>query len=191
MFGQQCMNTPYKLRGYFYVGSAQKDSLALGGFYADKNIPKNTNSTITKLSKKGTLNIIAKTDSLVALNQKVQGFKVFIVNTSDSIMELPAQDSRIYLKRQVYYNNKWQDVEYLPSSWCGNSYRSVFIKPDSYWDLSAPCLTGKIAAKFRFELLTNDNRVIHSNEFAGSFNKSQLKKEEGHQPQGIMDPYNN
>ena len=97
----------------------------------------------------------------------------------------------MYLKRQVFYNNKWQDVEYLPSSWCGNSYHNVYIKPNEYWDFIAPCTAGKIEAKFRFKLSVNSNSTIYSNEFTGSFNKSQLKHEQGYKPIGIMDPYTN
>ena len=78
----------------------------------------------------------------------------------------------------------------MPSSWCGNSYHSVFIKPNEYWDFTAPCLNGKIESKFRFELYVNEELTIYSNEFNGSFNRKQLKKEQGHKPIGIMDPYN-
>ncbi len=196
-FGQTCLDVDYKLRGYFYVGTSQIDSTALGGFYQDKNIPKQVNSKIDGISKPNTFQIVVQTDSIVTFTEKTTGFKVFIVNTSDSIVKLPAQDSRIYLKRQVFYKNKWQDIEYLPSSWCGNSYHSVFIRPNEYWDLEAPCIEGKIPAKFRFQLLVDNTSAmyadpnIYSNEFYGSFNKSQLTKEEEHEPMGIMDPYEN
>ncbi|WP_036382663.1 hypothetical protein [Muricauda sp. MAR_2010_75] len=196
-FGQTCLDVGYKLRGYFYVGTSQVDTTALGGYYADNNTPKPINSMMEKISRPNAFQVIVQTDSIVTFVEKAAGFKVFIVNTSDSIVKLPAQDSRIYLKRQVFYKNEWQDIEYLPSSWCGNSYHSVFIGPNEYWDLEAPCIRGEIQAKFRFQLLVDntstlyDEPNIYSNEFNGSFNKSQLIKEEGHQPMGIMDPYDN
>ncbi|AWX45225.1 hypothetical protein HME9304_02237 [Flagellimonas maritima] len=199
MYGQECLDVKFKLRGYFYVGTSQIDSTALGGFYKAKNSPKNIDSKIISLSKDESFQIIVKVDSIVEYSKDILGFKVFIVNRSNSKVELSAQDSRIYLKRQVFYKNEWQDIEYLPSSWCGNSYHNVIIMPNQYWDLKAPCLQGKIPAKFRFKLQINDvpdsilnvDSTIYSNEFFGSFNKSQLHKEEGHTASGIMDPYNN
>lgn len=190
-FGQECLNVKFKLRGYFYAGTSQVDSTALGGFYEGKNSPKNLTSEISEYSKSNKLEIIVKPDLTTELEKGISGFKVFIINKSDSIKELPAQDSRLYLKRQVFYKNEWRDIEYLPSSWCGNSYHSVYIKPNEYWDFTAPCLNGKIDAKFRFELYINEELTIYSNEFNGRFNKKQLIKEQGHKPIGIMDPYNN
>jgi len=191
VFGQDCLNVQFKLRGYFYAGSSQVDSTAAGGFYEDSNNPKNLSSEIFKLSESGKLQIAVKPEATTAFEKGISGFKVFVINTSDSIQKLPAQDSRLYLKRQVFYKNQWRDIEYLPSSWCGNSYHSVFIKPNEYWDFTAPCLVGKIESKFRFELYVNDKMTVYSNVFDGSFNEKQLVKAQGYSPTGIMDPYEN
>ena len=190
-FGQECLDIKFKLRGYFYAGTSIVDSTALGEFYEDRNSPKKITAEISGYSKSNDLEIVVKTDLKVKIEKEILGFKVYVINKSDSIRELPAQDSRLYLKRQVFYKNEWRDIEYLPSSWCGNSYHSVFIKSNEYWDFKAPCLVGKIDAKFRFELFVDDELTIYSNEFEGSFNKKQLEKEQGHKPTGIMDPYNN
>ncbi|MBJ6367503.1 hypothetical protein [Snuella sedimenti] len=191
IISQDCLDVKFKLRGYFYAGTSQTDSTAAGGFYEDQNSPKTIDNKINRLSSDEKFQIIAKNDSISEFSTDIKGFKVFVINKTDSIVKLPAQDSRLYLKRQVFYNDKWRDIEYLPSSWCGNSYHSVFIKPNEYWDFNAPCLTGKIEAKFRFELYVNENLIIYSNEFSGNFNKKQLIKEQGHKPVGLMDPYNN
>ncbi|WP_375561437.1 hypothetical protein ACE193_02465 [Bernardetia sp. OM2101] len=189
-FGQQCLDVNFKLRGYFYAGSSIEDSTAFGGFYKDENIPKKLDF-IKKIFEEDKLQIIVCLDSTTNFTDKISGFKIFVVNKTDSISELVAQDSRLYLKRQVFYKNKWQDIEYIPSSWCGNSYHSVFIKPNQYWEFVAPCVEGKIKATCRFELFINGKIVIYSNEFEGSFNKAQLKKLQGHTSQGLMDSYNN
>lgn len=189
--GQECLNVNYKLRGYFLVGSSKIDDNAPGGFYEHKNKPKIITEEIATLTTKEELKLFVKTASNTEFIKGVKGFKVFIINATDSIIKLPAQDSRLNLKRQVFYKNKWQDIEYLPSSWCGNSYHNVYIKPNEYWDLSAPCIEGKIKAKFRFQLELDDSNKIYSNEFTASFNKRQLKKEQGHTPVDIMDPYDN
>ncbi len=190
-YGQDCLNIKYKLRGYFYAGTSQIDSTAAGGFYVDTNAPKKIETDFETISLSDTFQITVQVDSIVKFGKKTKGFKVYVFNRTDSIVKLPAQDSRLYIKRQVFYNNKWKDIEYLPSSWCGNSYHAVFIKPNEYWGFNAPCLTGKIHSKFRFELYINENLSIYSNEFDGSFNKRQLTKEQGHKPIGLMDPYNN
>ncbi len=188
LYGQECLDIDFKLRGYFYAGSSIEDSNALGGFYEDRNVPKKLTSEISKLAQNNSFQLIAKTDDTVEFAEGVKGFKVFIVNKTYSIVELFAEDSRLNIKRQVFYKDKWNDIEYLPHNWCGNSYHSVFIKPNEYWDLAAPCLKGKIKAKFRFQLDTG-NLTLYSNEFKGSFNKSQLEKKQGHKSTGLMDPY--
>ncbi|MGY6647909.1 hypothetical protein [Wenyingzhuangia sp. IMCC45574] len=188
--GQKCLDVKFKLRGYFYAGTSKIDTTAYGGFYQDNNAPKKLIPAISKISNAKKFQILAKPNLKKQFSKGIEGFKIYIINKTDSIITLPAQDSRLYLKRQVFYKNKWQDIEYLPSSWCGNSYHRVFIKPKEYWDFTAPCLIGKIKGKFRFKLDTN-NTSIYSNEFEGSFNKKQLTKEQGHKPISIMDPYNN
>ena len=60
--------------------------------------------------------------------------------------------------------------------WDGISIgNDVFIGPNEYWDLSTPCMVGKIDAKFRYKLYVDKETNIYSNEFFGSFNKKQLK----------------
>lgn len=188
---QKCLDVDFKLRGYFYAGTSVVDTTALGGFYEDKNVPKKITGEIAEFSVPDEFQLIVKTDLTSADENGISNFKVFVVNQSDSLVRLPAQDSRLKLKRQVFHDKTWKDIEYLPSSWCGNSYHDVYIKPDEFWEFTAPCLTGKIEAKFRFELYVNENLSVYSNEFSGSFNKKQLKKEQGYVPQGFMDPYNN
>lgn len=190
-FGQECLDVKFKLRGYFYAGTSQVDSTAAGGFYEAPNSPKKLISEISKFSEPGQFQMVVMPEMTTKFEKGILGFKVFVINTSDRIQEVPAQDSRLYLKRQVFYKNQWQDIEYLPSSWCGNSYHSVFIKPNEYWDFTAPCLKGKIEAKFRFELYVNDKLTLYSNAFEGSFNPKQLVKAQGYAPKGIMDPYDN
>ena len=187
---QECLDVDYKVRGYFYAGTAQKDTLALGGFGGSRNIPKPLLQKIRSRSTSDALQIIV-TNEVATFANTYKGMKVYVVNTTDQTVGLDAQDSRLELKRQVFRKGEWVDIEYLPSSWCGNSYHQVFINPDQYWEFNAPCIEGTITAKFRFELAVNRDLTIYSNEFDGSFNKSQLKKEQGHTPNNIMDPYKN
>lgn len=190
-FGQDCLDVKFKLKGYFYAGTSKIDTTAIGGFYEDDNRPKKIDSKINNISIQDTFQIIVKSDTPTEFENGISGFKVFVINKTDSIINLPAQDSRLYMKRQVFYKNEWKDIEYLPGSWCGNSYHSVSIKSNEFWEFKAPCIVGKITSKFRFVLDTDDDLPIYSNEFQGSFNRRQLKKEQGHKSLGLMDPYNN
>ena len=113
-YGQECLNVKFKLRGYFYAGTSQIDSTALGGFYEDKNKPKKLTPEISEYSKSNELELIVKTDLKTEFKNGISGFKIFIINKSDSITELPAQDSRLYLKRQVFYKTNGEMLNTYP-----------------------------------------------------------------------------
>lgn len=187
---QECMDVKHKLRGYFYAGTTQKDTNALGGHYADDNFPKDIAKLPVKHVSSDKIQVVVDYDSKAIFEKGIEGFKVYIINATKSTIEIEAQDSRINMIRQVYYQYRWRDVEYLPNSWCGNSYHSLFINSNKYWDFTAPCYKGNIEAKFRFKLVIDDKSTVYSNVFNGSFNKTQLKKDDDYKPKGIMDPYN-
>ncbi|RZJ65874.1 MAG: hypothetical protein EOO50_12195 [Flavobacterium sp.] len=183
---QQDLNIEYKLRGHVYAASSVKDTTALGGFGGSDNFPK---PTLQKFSDNGFFLKIDTTQT-VSLSKKFNGYKLYIVNASDKIVELEASDSRLPAVAQVFLNNKWQDIEYLPSSWCGNSYHKVFIEPNQYWEFEVPKFSGKLQTKLRYKLEISEGKFIYSNEIKASVNKKQLTAKEGHEPQGLMDPYN-
>ncbi|NRA91188.1 MAG: hypothetical protein HRU26_00635 [Psychroserpens sp.] len=189
-YGQNCLELDYKLRGYFYAGSKINDSLVPGGYYADDNYPKPMSPYIFKDINTEQVQLIVEPELITNAAQDIPGFKVFLINGTSDIQALPAQDSRLYIKRQVFYKGAWVDIEYLPSSWCGNSYHELFIKPYQYWEFVVPFLKGKIEAKFRFELYISDDLTVYSNEFEGSFNEVQLERKQGYTPKNFMDPYN-
>jgi len=189
-FAQECLNVDYKVRGYFYAGTAEQDTISPGGFAGCSNTPKPLLQKLRSRSTADALQILV-TDEATNFTEQYKGMKVYVVNTTENTIGLGAQDSRLKLKRQVFHEGQWNDIEYLPSSWCGNSYHQVYIKSNQYWEFTAPCLEGEIIAKFRFELAVNNELTIYSNEFEGSFNKSQLKEEQGHTANNIMDPYDN
>ena len=91
---------------------------------------------------------------------------------------------------------KWKDIDYLPSSWCGNSYHVVSLEPGAYWKFVIPKFEGDIRTKLRIELQYIDalhpkeDKVIYSNIIDGTINPGQLWNKEKYYPQGIMDPYN-
>lgn len=189
-FGQkkQDLNVDIMLRGKIYAKSSIIDSTALGGFGGSKNLPKKINDSLA-ITNSGLLLKIDTTQT-TTINDKYNGFKLYIANKTDTIVQLEASDSRLSVIAEVFYKGDWKPIEYLPSSWCGNSYHTVYLKQNEYWEFDIPKFTGKIKTKLRYKLILSKGTYLYSNEIFTNFNKGQLKNIEGHKPNGIMDPYN-
>src|SRR4029079_11871070 len=87
-------------------------------------------------------------------------------------------------------HGNWKPVEYLPSSWCGNSYHRVFLPAGQLWTFRAPVYDGDFATTMRFALRPKSGDApIYSNEFPGRIYATQFSIRKGHAPAGIMDPY--
>jgi hypothetical protein len=177
----ECFNVDYKLIVDYRAGTKFEDTLAAGGYYSSKNYPKNLNKEFELYNLGNHFNLLAVKDSICKINNEKQGFKIYLINNTDTIVSIDAQDSRLNIKRQVFYKRKWRDIEYFYNSWCGNSFHSVFLEPLHYWEFIAPCIEGSITSNFRFVL--NDGELI-SNEFLGSFNKKQIKTKKKNPPKG-------
>jgi len=180
-------NVNYMLRGQVYAGSSIKDSSALGGFASSNYLPKKTTEQEIFNEEEFYIKIDASKNNVYL--KKYNGYKLYIVNKSDSVVILNASDSRLYVVAEAFVKEKWQPIEYLPSSWCGNSYHQVFISPNEYWDFDIPKFSGKIKTKIRYRLKLKNGKYIYSNEVVASINKEQLTDKEGYAPKGIMDPY--
>jgi hypothetical protein len=188
-FGQnnKDLDIDYMLRGHMYANSSIIDSTALGGYRKSGNQAKSVQNQFS--TKKGVFLKIDTTE-VVTINKENNGYHFYIGNKSDSILKLSASDSRFYVIAEVFYENKWQAIEYLPSSWCGNSYHIVYLNPNEYWEFEIPKFKGNINSKLRYRLMIENNVYKYSNEITISFNKGQLSQKEGHNRNGIMDPYN-
>ncbi|MDI9312292.1 MAG: hypothetical protein QM535_18930 [Limnohabitans sp.] len=189
-FGQkkQDLNVDFMLRGHLYAKSSIIDSTALGGFGDSKNLPKKINDSLA-ITNSG-LSLIIDTTQTTTINDKYNGYKLYIANITDTIVQLEASDSRLSVIAEVFYEGEWKPIEYLPSSWCGNSYHNVYLKQNESWEFDIPKFTGKIKTKLRYKLILSKDTYLYSNEIFTSINKGQLENKEGHKPNGIMDPYN-
>jgi hypothetical protein len=187
------LNVDFMLRGYFYAGSRVQDEDALGGFSTSNNLPKLVDGT--RDLPRNSLSLIALPEEQTVFGREFRGMKVLLVNTTTDQVEFSASDSRLYIIQEaVDSNGKWRPVEYLPSSWCGNSYHSVFLGPNEYWEFAAARLHGKQKTRLRFRLQVSEGektRFVYSNEFEGAVNENQFTVQQGHVPGSIMDPYNN
>lgn len=180
------LNIKYMLQGNIYAASSIIDSTAPGGFGGSDNLPKELKKT--DFSEKGLFLKIDTTKATI-ISEKINGYKFFIVNKTDSIAKFYASDSRLSVIAQAFVNNEWKNIEYLPSSWCGNSSHKVFLKPQEYWEFDIPKFSGKLKTKIRYRLKLGKDIFIYSNEISASINKKQLSYKQGHKSNGLMDPY--
>lgn len=189
------LNIDFMNRGYYYASSKYKKELAgFGGWGGSDNQSKPMTSKINEFPKQ--LQIFV--DHNKKSNWKgYKGMKLYIANASTDTLFFDAQDSRLYLKIQAQNRNgEWKDIEYLPSSWCGNSYHTLFLAPKESWEFTTPIYHGEFKTKFRAQLLykkTKDQEkddIIYSNEFEGYINPGQFWNKREYYPSGLMDPYN-
>ncbi len=181
------LSMKYMLSGYLFAGTVREDTNASGGFADSDNVPKNLSKGF-KTSKTG-LFIYVDTLSHATFAQKYNGYKLFIVNKTDVEVGIPASDGCLNAVAEAWVDGKWQAVEYYPSSWCGNSYHTVFAKPNQFWEFVVPQYTGELPTKIRYRLQLKGNKCIYSNEFRAGINRKQLGEKQEHESQGLMDPY--
>ena len=190
------LNIDYMNRGYFYASSPYKEELAgFGGWGGSKN--NFSRIYKPKKFKQDQLNMVIQPNKEEKYKEAYAGMKMFVANTSKDTLYFDAQDSRLYLKIQAMDKyGQWKDIEYLPSSWCGNSYHSLFLPPNNNWEFVIPKYEGEFKTKLRAKLLyktssdQKEDHVIYSNEFDGSINPGQFWRKRPYYPSGLMDPYN-
>jgi hypothetical protein len=164
------------------VASSISDSLALGGYAQSKNLPqKNANNL--HFNQRGIYLHIDESKTAIYRKQNL-GYQLYIVNSSDSLLTLTATDSRLNIVAEAYVDGVWQDIEYLPRVWCGNSYHTVFIESNQFWTYTVPKFEGNLKTKIRYRMLltrafnpqsdTVNDGYIYSNEIEVSINPSQL-----------------
>jgi hypothetical protein len=185
----------YKVRGYFYA-SAPIDE-GLGGHAPSQNAPMlNASGTPERLFAHVYL------DEGKTLDKGFDAIRVVIVNGSKQPVKFEASDSRLYVVQEALGpDGKWAAIEYLPSSWCGNSYHTMTLPAGAHWEFLAPRYGGPYSTKLRVKVALGNGddgvlpgsgpQVFYSNEFAGGINLAQFTKEQGHTATNIMDPYDN
>jgi hypothetical protein len=169
----------FMLRGYCYAGSKTDDPEAQGGFGSSENYPSKIGKNTPV--KRGKIYLIAQTHRKATFAQQYKGMKLLLINASGKKAVFPAQDSRLYIIQEAKdEDGEWRPIEYLPSSWCGNSYHQVFLGSREYWTFVVPRYTGSFKTRLRFKL--EGDEPIYSNEFEGSINKEQFSIKQGYTP---------
>lgn len=183
-------------RGYFSAYSKPNKN-DLGGYGTSINIPKKIKNEKFPNKK---LSLIVHVESKDTIFGNFNAYNVTLSNLTNKEINFSAQDSRLYMKVQGKDEDGiWKDIEYLPNSWCGNSYHTLTLEKNNYWSFKTPIYSGGFKTKLRIELMiTNRNEnetekkniIVYSNEYEGSINPGQFWNRLEYYPNGIMDPYN-
>jgi len=193
----QKFNIDYLMRGYFLAYSSPKknpEDNRGGGWYIDKNIPKKGAPHNTPPASLSLTIDTAATDTFA---RHYQGYAVYITNTTTDTACFNASDSRLYMQVEALNEEGvWKFIDYLPSSWCGNSYHTLELEPNAYWKFTLPRFEGEIPTKLRIQVRYKDkdhprnNKTLFSNTITASINPGQFCNKHQYSPRNIMDPYN-
>lgn len=176
----------FMLRGYCYAGNTQDDPKAFGGYAKSDNLPKPL--TATTASPDLHLELVETTDVVFA--EKYAGLHVRLVNGSEDTAEIPASDSRLALVQEAQDSDgTWKEIEYLPQSWCGNSYHAVYLPAKHYWEFTAPKYSGPQQTRLRFKLTLSPERVLYSTSYEGGIHPEQFNQKQPRRPVDLMDPH--
>lgn len=186
-------NVDYQMRAYCYAGQKPDDPPSgLGGNARSKNVYQSL-PPAREHQRAAKLEIIQEPD--LTFNDKARGIRLRIANYLTDTLVFPAQDSRIELVIQAQdQKGTWRDIEYLPSSWCGNSYHQVVLPPNSYWNFIIPQYTGALKTQLRAKVnffRGAEKQVIYSDPYQASVNPAQFWRRLAYSPRGLMDPYDN
>lgn len=181
-------------RGYHYAASPPKEELqGFGGWGRSKNLYQPIKSTMNFKEDKLSLVIANKP---AAWAKEYFGKKLYLANNSSDTFFFDAQDSRLSLMIQAKdVTGEWRNIEYTPSSWCGNSYHQIFLAPKYYWKFVMPQYTGAFKTKLRAVVVykmdheDEEDKVLQSNEIEGSVNPAQFWRRRPYYSLGLMDPY--
>ncbi len=132
----------------------------------------------------GALSLQVRTDLKDTFNLAYQGYQVYLVNRTTQQEKLPAQDGGLFMLMEAQdKDGVWRDIEYHPSSWCGNSYHTLILDPGKCWQFKAPVYEGDFKTKLRLSLTLTSRHssepvTLYSNTFNGSVNPAQFWRQE-------------
>jgi hypothetical protein len=175
--GAKPLEVKERLRGLYSAVSKLNNTDTRDGIGVRWNWPKELGNQ--PWGAKGTVALVANPNEHVAFG-KHRGFALRLVNRGKEPIVLRACDSAIYIVQEARDSTgRWREIENEPCSTCGNSYHSVALAANEYWEFSAPAYSGEIKTKIRFRLDASGNRRVkewvYSNEFEGAVSKAQMR----------------
>ncbi|MDX1939285.1 MAG: WG repeat-containing protein [Saprospiraceae bacterium] len=190
----QKLNSEYMLRGGFSAASPYKAELAgFGGWATSNNLSQKVKKD--KKLKPNQFYVEIRENEKETYANQYKGFAFYIINTTPDTIAFEAQDSWLYLTIEAQDDKgNWKPIQYIPGSWCGNSYHQVFLAKNEYWKFTMPKFSGAQKTKLRLALQyrdpqTNQIQYIYSNTVKGKINPAQFWQKQEYTPTNIMDPY--
>ncbi|MCU0436292.1 MAG: WG repeat-containing protein [Raineya sp.] len=185
------LNIDFMHSGYFYASS----SIRKGRYGWLGNTPQKISGNIFA---QNTLSVVIDTAQIDTFKNDFIGYKVFVSNTTKDTIEFDTQGNRLYMKLQAQNKKgEWQDIEYLPPSFCGMKYYDTQLEPNAFWSFTMPKYEGLFKTKIRVELeyfdATNsrEKKIIYSNSINGSINITQFwRNRRWYYSSGFTEPYN-
>lgn len=175
------------LPAWMVAGNAKTDPKALGGYGSSDNLPQ----VLPGQPKKPELYLEIVPGPAVPYAETYEGIRVRLVNGTGQQVTLPASDSRLSIIQEAMdTDGTWKPIEYLVSSWCGNSYHSLYLPAGNYWEFIAPRYSGPRKTAIRFVLLDDAGKATtHSLPYEGGIEPGQFIEKADYQSTNIMDPY--
>lgn len=104
-------------------------------------------------------------------------FVAYLINTSDSTFSSKLQDgSLLMIQEAMNEKEEWVPIEYWVVSGCGNSYRTLNLKPGQQVMIPIKKYQGSFKTKIRLKLQTG-KEVFYSQTFEGAIELTQFNKE--------------
>lgn len=183
--GMRALNIQFMLRGYFYAFA--KKSKGIGGYARSNNYP----TPIRRPPSTRGLFVTVQTQTTKRFAGKYEAILVTVGNNSGQMLDFRAQDSRLSIVQEARdRDGSWRPIEYLPRSWCGNSYHQLGLPAGYEWSFIAPRYHGSFRTQLRIKVLGPHGELV-SQPFWGSINRAQFTVRRAYHPRNIMDPYNN
>ena len=182
------LNIHFQHRANCYAYSSKKNAQKSNGEAHSNNLPK----MIDDQFPRNGLYLLINDKEKIQIHDTNLGCKLYLINTSESLIEFNAIDSRINIFAEALNeNNKWSSISFLPFSSCGNSYHTIKLDKNEYWDFNIPIFKGTMKTKIRYRLQIDKENKIVSNEVSAYLNPEQfnIHMKEGYQNNNIMDPY--
>lgn len=136
-------------------------------------------------SAKNKTYLMVDTTDITAFADKYLGYKVYLVNSINDTVYVPAQDNQVKLIKQAKNEKgEWQDIVTFTDSFCGHSYHKIQLLPKHYQIYATPITKGSFKTSLRFYLKLK-GKVIYSNVYQGTIHKQQFVPAQGTQSTGI------
>jgi len=144
----------------------------------------------------GAFSLVISTGEPDTFSGVYRGYHVYLANATNDTITVNVQSNRLAMKVQAKdKKGTWRDIEYLRSSFCGNSYYNFFLPPAFYWQFVMPRYTGALKTKIRIVLEYGDTdtpkkrNLLYSNEVEASVNPAQFWRVQEYNPTNLMGQY--